>query len=181
MNLNELVSSFKNYKIGFVAFIYTNSHNETAKVKINVGFKYGNILKADLETLHTEIKTNPQKYMGTEYSVEQFNNVVLAIEKSLSQPEENRSQGQKEAYVTLTENGALKYNMAKQSIKLFGVLAPKDKIVLQEGVYPVVNSRPETLLRKKIEKDLKKSRMRCYTLENIQSLNMNGEILEISL
>lgn len=53
-----------------------------------------------------------------------------------------------------------------------------NKVVLEEGTWPVVNSRPLTIAKKEIKAGLRQSKIRQFALRNLKAARLNGETLE---
>ena len=179
MDLKALVKKFGNYKIGFVSLKnYKNSHGEVANVLIDVGYDYGKLKKDDLRTLSDGV----EYIESSEYSQTDWNTATTELINSMTNPDANRSNGQKEAYITVTKNGALKWHIGNQSLKISAIKVRKTTV--EEGNYPTVNSASKTIAKKAIQnKYLKTSKIRYYTVsqENIDSIKINGDTLEITL
>lgn len=55
----------------------------------------------------------------------------------------------------------------------------EDKTVLQPGTYKEVKSKPLTLAKKAVEKNLPSRRFRQFILKNVTRAALNGDVLEI--
>ena len=149
---------------------YENSHGEISNNLINVGMDYGKAKKSDIETLEnldlTTVKTVTDLVTLEKARTELIN--------SFLSPDENRSNGQQDAYTTLT-TGVKCHN---ETGKLYIYGYRENKEVLKEGVYPVVKSRPLTIAKNELKKLLKTGKFVMFTVENISSMKLNGNTLE---
>lgn len=174
IDYKNLSNRFGSYKIGFVSLKYTSKHNETAQVLINVGYSYENLKNSDIKLLEEGIEYVPSE----KYDAGTFSQAISELLTSLKTPDENRSKGQKDAYIIIANNGCLRWNVNKQVLMVHGTVVKKT--VLQEGVYPIVNSSAKTICKNHIKKEyLKTGKIRHYIIENIESITFNGETLEI--
>ena len=92
---------------------------------------------------------------------------------SFVNPNEVRSQAQIDAY-TIVANGIKVHNETGE-IYIFGLRT--SKTVIEQGVYPTVNSRPLTLAKNQLKKDLKSSKFTQYKLSSTSTIKLNGEEL----
>jgi hypothetical protein len=92
---------------------------------------------------------------------------------SFVNPNENRSNGQIDAY-TIVAKGIKVHNETGE-IYIFGLR--NSKTVIEQGVYPIVNSRALTLAKNQLKKDLKSNKFTQYKLSNTLAIKMNGEEL----
>lgn len=147
---------------------YQNQEGEVSNYLINTGVKYANLVKKDIEFLKN-LKTE------NELSEKARLELLTALEKNRN--EETASAGslaQKDAYTYLTPS--LRICIANNTLQIVGYR--EQKTVLVEGVYPVVNSRPLTIEKNKIRRNLKTSKFRPFTLGKMEGINMNGLKIE---
>jgi hypothetical protein len=147
---------------------YTNSFSEVSNNLVNVGASLTNAKAKDIITLQG-------------LDVTTFNGDSIQLEKarvdlinSFINPNQNRSQGQIDAY-TIIAKGIKVHNITGK-IYIFGLRT--NKTVIEQGIYPTVNSKPLTLAKNQLKKDLKSSKFTQYALENITSVKLNGQTLE---
>jgi hypothetical protein len=173
----QLLDAFMEYKgVGFVSLQYRSKESgELSKRLLNLGATIENAKKKDIEMLNEGIPYIPSdKYTKADWDL------ALAEKKeSLISPDENRSNGQKNAYIVLNEdNGSVRYNMNSTEIYLFGKSEKKE--ILEEGVYKVVKSRAKTIAKKQIEKPLKSTKFRTLILKNVAgTVKVNKQIINI--
>lgn len=171
-----LLDTFMKYKgVGFVSLQYTNKEGELSKRLLNLGAKLENAKKSDLELIEKGIP-----YVASEkWTPKDWFTALSEQRQSLLKPNENRSNGQLNGYITLNdENGSVKYNVNTQEIYLFGKSERKE--VLRVGVYKTVNSSSKTLAKKQIQKALKTSQFRTLLLKNVSgTVKVNKETIVI--
>lgn len=109
--------------------------------------------------------------------------LLKSIEESLA-----KGLGNNSAYTHGPENGDTYFLTHIPGVKLNlndGVLhvmaMVQSKQVLEEGTYKQVNSRPLTLAKRAIEKQLRRGKVRQFRIPNIASARLNGETLELTL
>jgi len=146
---------------------YTNTYGEVSNNLVNVGASLENAKKKDIETLQSlDVTTlNGDSILLETAKVELINAFI--------KPNENRSNGQKDAY-TIVANGIKVHNETGE-IYVFGLR--KSKTTLVEGVYPQVNSKPLTLAKNQLRKELKSNKFTQYKLSSTAVMKMNGEEL----
>ena len=184
-NIQRLIETFKNSKgAKFVAFTYTNKFNETAKRLIQINTIYENALKSDLDII-----PNVEYLENDNYDRATFITAQAEILKSLKMSlgiddgtmnkvdkdkHSNRSNGQKDAYVQVAKN--ITFNLKKERL----IIKAKDvrKTILVEGTYPTVNSRPKTIAKRFIQKQMKSSKYRNFILTELDSIKVNGDTIE---
>jgi len=181
ITLLKLIEGFNFNGVSFVAikgYCSDSSENsEIADVLINVGASYGNMKEADIETLKGA-KLND--LVNDNFGHSLIEQALTEKLQSLVKPNEVRSNGQKEAYISLNDKGTLKYCKETGSVLISGTVVRKN--VIKAGIYKEVKSRPLTLAKKHIEKvlDLKTSKIRYYKIANITSkVKVSGETIEI--
>ena len=179
-NKLDLIVSFS--KINGTQFVavrnYENSKGEVANHVVNLNVDYGKAKLKDIETLkNLDVSTLNDKGLGRDL-MEKARQALLGAAIS---PNVNRSKGQTEAYKTIC-NGVSIYvgqDETKQGeIKIFAMAVSKKVIV--EGVYPKVNSRPLTIAKNIIKKELKATKFRRLTLNNVGSVKAQGNELNFS-
>ena len=171
----ELFDAFMNFKgVGFVSLQYRNKEGELSKRLLNVGAKYDNAVKKDIETLNAGVEYVPsEKYTRADWDM-----ALAEKKKSLVQPDETRSNAQVNAYLIMNDSGTVKYNYEKQEFYLFAKSEKKE--VLQAGTYKEVKSRPKTIAKKVIEDGMKSTKFRTFIIKSItHSVKINREVIEI--
>lgn len=184
MKATTILSLVENFDFSGVSFISikgycsdSSSNSEVADVLINVGGSYANMKKADLITLQG---ASAEKLVSDNFGQTLIQQAIDEKIQSIVSPSEARSNGQKDAYIKLNENGTLKYCKETKSVMISGVVVRKTVII--EGIYKEVKSRPLTLAKKYLDKilDLKLAKIRYYKISNITaSVKVNGDTIEI--
>ena len=146
---------------------YTNSFGEVSNNLVNVGASLSNAKLKDIETLQSLDVTT----LGGDSILLEKARVELI--NSFVSPNENRSNGQIDAY-TIVAKGVKVHNETGE-IYIFGLR--NSKTVIEQGVYPIVNSRALTLAKNQLRKDLKSNKFTQYKLSNTSTIKMNGEEL----
>lgn len=168
--INALTSALAKSPTG-VSFVsikgYTNSYGEVSNNLVNVGASLTNAKTKDIETLQS-------------LDVTKFGEDTLLLEKarvelinSFIKPNENRSQGQIDAY-TIVAKG-IKVHNESGDIYIFGLRV--NKSVVEQGVYPIVNSKPLTLAKNTLRRELKSNKFTQYKINATTAIKLNGEEL----
>ena len=173
----QILNAFLNYKgIGYASLQYRNKEGELSKRLMNIGAKFDNAKKSDLEL----IIANGITYVTSEKYTKADWDLALAEKKqSLIKPNENRSNGQKNAFVPLNEdNGSIRFCFETENVSIFGKSERKE--VLEAGVYKVVKSSGKTLAKKEIEKSLKSSKFRTLNIQNVSgTVKVNKQVIVV--
>jgi hypothetical protein len=102
---------------------------------------------------------------------------------SLKAPDHNRSEGQKNAYYDLTENGSLKLGITEGMItnRLYVRAELMKKEILVAGTYKEVKSSGKTIAKNKIKKEyLSTGKIKSYVFDAIEDkIRVSGETIEI--
>lgn len=146
---------------------YTNSYGEVSNNVVNVGASLSNAKTKDIETLQSLDVTA----LGGDSILLEKARVELI--NSFINPNENRSNGQIDAY-TIVAKGIKVHNESGE-IYVFGLR--NSKSVLAEGIYPIVNSRPLTIAKNSLKKNLKSSKFTQFKLSATSVIKANGEEL----
>lgn len=146
---------------------YKNSFGEVSNNLVNVGASLSNAKLKDIETLQSlDVTTlNGNSILLETARVELINAFI--------NPNENRSNGQIDAY-TIVAKGIKVHNETGE-IYIFGLR--NNKTIIEQGVYPIVNSRALTIAKNQLKKDLKSSKFTQYKLSSTALIKMNGEEL----
>ena len=179
-NLNLLLNHLQTMQIGFVAINgYTNAKGEVSDRRINIGFSYENAKKHDLQVLTNGVAYIPS--VDNKYSKADWDVAVLELKTSITAPNENRSEGQKNAYLTMTDNGAVKYNFETTDLYVSGLELKGSKEVTEAGEYKEVKSSAKTLAKNAIKKAyLKSGLIRTFKVRNITVIKLKGDTLELA-
>lgn len=127
---------------------YRNQQGELSNQTILVGFSYANAKETDLKTLKAADPVAVAEAVG--YPVDLVQVVFAELEKSLVSPEKARSEGQTNAYETVS-NGVRRH-VETGDLYLTGLRVTKK--VLEKGEYKTVNSSDKTLCKNKVKKHL---------------------------
>lgn len=146
---------------------YTNSFGEVSNNLVNVGASLTNAKAKDVTTLQNLDVTT----LGGDSILLEKARVELI--NSFINPNENRSQGQIDAYTIVTKG--IKVHNETGEIYIFGLR--NSKTIIEQGVYPIVNSRALTLAKNQLKKDLKSSKFTQYKLSSTSVIKLNGEEL----
>ena len=180
MQTKQLIEAFKNAKAGFIAFPYTNKQNETAKRTIYIGGSYESAKLKDMDTISNFLLATDLGYVPNEkYKREDWNNALNELLSSLKSPDANRSQGQQDAYISITENGTIKWNVETQELYIQGMSV--HKTITEEGEYKAVKSKPITIAKNVIRNTyLSTGKWRTFKVTNLDgNIKINGDTLEI--
>jgi hypothetical protein len=184
--LQKLVKALNEAKgAKFVSFTYTNKQGEKANRLIQLNTIRENALKKDLNIIPNVEYVENDKFDKTTFITAQLElikstKMKLGIgDSSISKVDKekyaNRSNGQKDAYVQVAKN--MKFNLENQQLHIYA--KEVRKTILVEGVYPTVNSRPKTIAKRFIEKQMKSSKYRTYILSNFDKIKINGDTIEL--
>ena len=146
---------------------YKNSFGEVSNNLVNVGASLTNAKAKDITALQSlDVTTlNGDSILLEKARVELINSFI--------NPNENRSQGQIDAY-TIVAKGIKVHNETGE-IYIFGLR--NSKTIIEQGVYPIVNSRALTIAKNQLKKDLKSSKFTQYKLSSTTLIKLNGEEL----
>ncbi len=182
--MEEFLRLCENFNFGGVSFVSIRGYrsdksenSEVADVIINVGSSYANMKAADLKTLKS---ANAKSLVTDNFGLALIEQAISEKIESIENPSEARFNGQIEAYVALNKAGTIKLCKATRSILISGVVIKKT--VILEGTFKKVNSRPLTLAKKHVERelDLRLAKLRYYKLANIGKVKVNGDTIEMT-
>lgn len=98
-----------------------------------------------------------------------------ALIEAFIAPDKARSEGQTDAYTTIT-NGVRVHNDTGK-LYIFGYRV--SKTVLVEGVYKTVNSSKQTIAKNELRRLLKTSKFVNFSIEVGNSLTASGDTIEL--
>lgn len=176
-NLQKLIDLMSTSAIGLIAVNnYENKDGEMSKRRINIGYSYEKLKKDDLKVL-----TEGVEYIASsKYTQTDWLNAVAELKQSIINPSKTRSDAQSNAYLSLTENGAVLYNYNTQEIYIKGLELDGSKKVIEEGEKKVVKSKPITIAKNVIRSEyLKAGLIRTFIVKQIREIKMRGEELEL--
>lgn len=161
---------------------YTNEQGEVSNQTFNVGISYSNVLKNDLTALLAFNPADLKTDIAADIVNAAYTEMVESLSKRLSDEQTKdllRAQGDKtiaqsdaqnEAYIHIAKGLKLKDNC----LYVYGLRIRKQ--VLVKGEYKTVNSRPKTIAKNLIAKqlDLRGDKFRMFKLGDKETLKING-------
>ena len=150
---------------------YTNQQGEVADHVFNIGADYEKAKQADIKFLQ-ELDVTKREWNSPMVLIEQ---AKAALIKSLTKPNENMSNAQKDAYTHICKG--VKIHNDTGILYVYGNRV--NKVVHVEGNYPPENKFPLTVAKDEIRKLLKTSKFRQFIMAEAASFKANGETLEI--
>ncbi len=171
----DLLTNAANKSPNGVTFVsikrYENEQGEIANHLFNIGRSYQRAIQRDIETLRnldlTKLETKHPLTLMEEARTELIN--------AFLKPNENRSNGQKDAYLGIL-NG-LKVHVETGFLYIWGFR--EKKTIIQQGTYKVVNSRPLTLAKDELRKLLQTSKFKQFKIKVGETIKGGGETLEL--
>ncbi len=163
----------------FASFTYLSKKaGELARHTLILGFSYHNLVEKSVTELEVLAAANAETW--TPLQKQAADNVMASLTKTLAAHaagEQNEDYTKRDQYVHI--GNGLNLNTVDNTLQLFGLA--HNKVVLVEGVYPVVNSRPLTIAQNEIKSQLSISRMREFALDlsQVASARINGNTLEM--
>ena len=158
----------------FVGFTYAaKSSGEIARHVLRVGVNYERVLRSSLLALKLRAST----FTGLE--IQACAELAQSFETSLAamaEGKENPNYTKKGLYTSLG-NGLKMFHDG--TLEISGL--SHSKVVLREGVFPHVNSRPLTIAKDKLRKQLLVGQWRTFALDAAQiTVRIQGETLELN-
>ena len=152
---------------------YENKFGEVSNNLINVGISYEKSKERDIEFLkNLDLNSNEFEFKS---DMALLIEAKQALIESFEKPDFNRSEGQINAYTNIIKG--VKVHNETSKVYVYGYR--QSKTILQDGVYPVVNSKPLTKAKDEIRKLLRTSKYTQYVLDNVGEIRANGETLEL--
>lgn len=168
--------------VKFVSFPYeSKGTGEVANYLLNIGVSIENLYRKDITTLTDLLPT----LTGDHLSVAQ--EILDSLNESLEKGIGNNSRyvhsaENADTYTNLEGFPGVKVHNETGDIYVSGILVRKTVIV--EGTYKEVKSRPRTLIKKELEKGLRKSKYRQFAIPmgdgRIMAPKVDGETLELN-
>ena len=180
-DLFNLINKFNFSGVSFVSLKNYRSdksdNTEVADILINVGISYEKLKADDLEVLQAT-KRSIGSFVTENFGIAILEQAIDEKIQSILKPNENRSNGQKDAFVIL--NNGMKYCPNTDSLIINGSVVRKTVIV--KGEFKEVKSKPLTLAKKHLDKalDLKLAKLRYYKLSNLGAIKVSGDTIEIT-
>jgi hypothetical protein len=163
----------------FASLVYlSKKHNELSRFTVNLGFSYHNLVEKSVTELELLIAENSATW--TALQKEAAEAVMASLKKTLAAHavgEQNADYTKKGQYIPI--GNGVNLNTSDNTIQLFGLV--NSKVVLVPGVYPTVNSKPLTIEKNKITKQLSISKFREFALDlsQVAAVKVNGQTLEM--
>jgi len=168
----DLLKSFgKNRGSQFISVRgYENSEGEIANFVLNVRTKYETAKQKDIAHLQRILKDGKFENDLQKQAIEE-------LLQGLIKPNENRSKGQTETYESIDGYPMLKRHIITNELYIYGQRISKK--VLIKGNYKTVNSRPLTIEKDKVRKQLRTSKLRLIKLGKEDELQINGRVINL--
>lgn len=154
---------------------YTNKQGEVSNNLINIGIKYENAKKKDIAFLNELNIEKAVKEFGLKSELSLLEQAKKDLMVAFIKPDQNRSQGQINAYTTIFEG--VKVHNETGVLYIYGYREKKE--VLVKGEYKSVNSSALTIAKNELRSLLKTNKYTQYALEVGNTLKLNGETLEL--
>jgi DNA-directed RNA polymerase subunit K/omega len=179
-NLQKLIEYLNTMQIGLVAINgYENKLGEVSSRRVNIGYSYENAKKDDIRTLNEGVEFIPS--VDNKYTKGDWDVALAELKESLINPNQARSNAQKNAYIFLTSNGAVKFCDNTKEIYIAGLeLDGSKKLVEGTKTDKVVKSAPKTIAKNVIRREyLKSGLIRTFTIHRLSEVALRGDRLEI--
>lgn len=166
----------------FISLDYTSTSGmvkpQTSRYVINTNVNLERVYKQDLTTLQNHLPT-----LSDPLEIEACNELITSLEKSLEKGIGNNPNFTRKDNVERI-NGTLRKVIRKdgsEGVEICGIV--RSKVVLIEGEYKKVNSRPKTIVKNKMKKllDLGTSKIRTLSisLSKLTEIRHNGDTVEL--
>ena len=174
--LEKRIANLKGSQFASLTYL-SKKYNELSRYTVILGFSYHKLVEKSVVELEILIADNKDKWTALEKQA--ADEVMSSFQKTLeshSRGEQNDDYTKKDQYIPVA-NG-ININTVDNTVQLFGMI--QSKVVLQEGVYPVVNSKPLTIAKNNIRKQLSISKFREFAIDlsQMELARVNGETLE---
>lgn len=165
----------------FGSITYRNQKGEKSRYTVRFGVDHGETLKKDVanypairERLYAELSETFGEATALKALAEKEESLRTCISGT-----NVHSIAQKESYVHAGVTG-VKFGIDTRKLYLYAYV--QTKVVLEKGEYKPVKSRPLTLAKKRIEKELLTSKYRTFIIEEdqLERIKTGGETLEFS-
>lgn len=162
----------------FASFVYTSvSTGEVARYTLQLGFDYRKCLEKS--RLALEIDSPALTGIEAQAAAE----LMASIDASLAGTQEGYTKA--DTYVDARDSTGkvvpgLKKNVNDGSLQIFGLLHSKVQIAPPTIERKEVKSRPLTIAKNKLRKDLPIGKFREFALENLSVARINGDTLELA-
>lgn len=162
----------------FASFVYeSKSTGEVARYTLQLGFDY----RKSLERSRLALEIEAPALAGIE--AQAAAELLASIDASLAGTQEGYTKA--EAYVDAFDSTGkvvpgVKRNVNDGSLQIFGLLHSKVQIAPPTIERKEVKSRPLTIAKNKLRKDLPIGKFREFALENLSTARINGDTLELA-
>ena len=150
---------------------YTNTSNEVSNNLVNVGINYEKSKQQDIEFLKN-INLSEYEFKSQKDVIIEAKNELI---ESFTKPNENRSNGQKDAYTNIFSG--VKVHNETGILYVYGYRV--NKTVIKEGEYKTVKSSQKTIAKNELKKLLKTGKFTQYAIEVGNTLTAKGETIEL--
>ena len=173
--ITAAIATIKGCQFASLTYL-SKSAGELARYTVNLGFNYHNAVVKSVTELEIMMQTMTPGTLEHEAATA----VMASFQKTLAaheRGEQNEDYTKKGQYIAIC-NG-LNVNTTDNTIQLFGLVA--NKVTITPGVYRHVNSRPLTIAKDKITKQLTVGKFREFALDESQvgSVRVNNETIEL--
>lgn len=167
--LLQLLATIKGAR--FANFTYTSKGTgEVARYTVNLAVDFGKLYEDDKATL----KALKGSLVGIE--LQAATELLDSIEKSLKVGiGNNPNYTNADTYTSVPNISGVKVHNETGELHIMALVEQKE--VLVQGVYKTVNSRPLTLAKRAIEKNLRRSKIRQFVLPNLSRAALQGEVV----
>lgn len=172
------VTALKHVQFASLTYL-SKKANELARYTVNLGFSYHNAVVKSVTELEILIAENTATW--TELQKQAAEEVMASLKKTLeahANGEQNEDYTKKGQYIHI--GNGLNLNTTDNTLQLFGLV--NSKVVITEGEHKEVKSRPLTVEKNKIRRQLTVSKFREFALDNSQvgGVKVNGESIELT-
>lgn len=181
--INEIINRLSVSKTSqFIGLDYTSTTGlitpQTSRYVINTNVNLERVYKEDLETLK-----NHRETLSDSLEIEACDELIKSIETSLEKGIGNNPDFTRKNNVERINGTLRKVNRkdGTEAVEICGIV--RSKVVIEEGEYKKVNSRPKTIVKNKMRKslDLGTSKIRTLTIDlsKINGIRHNGDTIEL--
>ena len=152
----------------FVSVIYTNEQNEKQHTTFNVGVSYEKSKQKDLEYLKNLDIIELNSELSVDLLTEATQSLINDFEKTISKEKVKTNN------FTHITNG-LKQHTENNELYVYGMLV--HKTILSEGEYKEKNSKPLTIAKNIIRKNLRTSKYRQFKIGKAEQFKIKGDTI----
>lgn len=170
-NIQQYLESIKGSKFIKLNNYYSGETSELSDVVVNVGISYENAKLKDIKTLE---EMDITKYISLAFDQPLLEQARKELIESLKTPSKSHSDAQVNTYNTITSN--IKIKKDTQEVYIYGTVLNKKVVV--DGEHKEVKSKPLTLAKNVLKKELRTGHWRQYKITNIDSIKCGDVYLE---